>query len=75
VYFDYFGNLQSSKELERYLANSIIEYNRAPYQRYNQNNYGLCLQFLRLIDKQIKGDIAPFNSFKNVVDVYADWQE
>jgi len=57
VYFDYFGNLQPSKELERYLANSIIEYNRAPYQRYNQNNYGLCLQFLRLIDKQIKATL------------------
>ena len=46
-----------SKELERHLANSIIEYNRAPYQRYNQNNYRLCLQFLRLVDKQFKATL------------------
>ncbi|KYN13309.1 hypothetical protein ALC57_14510 [Trachymyrmex cornetzi] len=55
VYFDSFGNLRPPKELERYLVNSVIEYNRTPHQRYNQNNCGqLCLLFLLSVDKQFK---------------------
>ncbi|KYQ50678.1 hypothetical protein ALC60_10221 [Trachymyrmex zeteki] len=55
IYFDSFGNLRPPKELERYLVNSVIEYNRTHYQRYNQSNCGQqCLQFLRTVDKQFK---------------------
>lgn len=58
VYFDSFGNLRPPRELVRYLINGVtrIEYNRTPYQRYDQNNCGqLCLQFLQKFDKQFKG--------------------
>ena len=67
---------QSSKEFEWYLANSVIEYNRTPHQRYSQNCEQLCLQFLRTVDKKFK-DIELFNSMrlKYVADVYADRQE
>jgi len=52
VYFDSFG-LRPSKELVRYFGNSVtkIEYNRTPYQTYNQSICRqLCLQFLRTVD-------------------------
>jgi len=53
IYFDNFGNLRPPKELMRYIGNGVtkIEYNRTPYQTYNQSICGqLCLQFLRTID-------------------------
>jgi len=40
MYFVSFGNLRPPKELERYLANSLIEYNHTRHQRYSQNNCG-----------------------------------
>lgn len=58
IYFDSFGNLRPPKELVQYLKkNNVtqIEYNRAPYQRYDQSNCGqLCLQFLQTVDNQFK---------------------
>jgi len=57
IYFDSFGNLRPPKELMRYLENNVthIEYNRTPYQRYDQSNCGqLCLQFLQMVDNQFK---------------------
>ena len=56
IYFDSFGNLRPPWELERYLGNMTqIEYNRTPYQRYDQSNCGqLCLQFLRMVDNKFK---------------------
>jgi len=53
IYFDSFGNLRPPKELVRYFGNGVtkIEYNRTPYQTYNQSICGqLCLQFLRTVD-------------------------
>jgi len=53
IYFDSFGNLRPPKELVRYFGNGMtkIEYNRTPYQTYNQSICGhLCLQFLRTVD-------------------------
>ena len=38
VYFDSFDNLRSPKEW-RYLDVTQIEYNRTPYQRYDQSNF------------------------------------
>lgn len=58
IYFDSFGNLRPPRELVRYLINDVtrIEYNRTPYQRYDQSNCGqLCLQFLQKVDDQFKG--------------------
>jgi len=46
VYFDSFSNLRPPKELVRYFGNGVtkIEYNRTPYQIYNQSICGqLCL--------------------------------
>jgi len=57
IYFDSFGNLRSPKELVRYLENNMthIEYNRTPYQRYDQSNCDqLCLQFLQIVYNQFK---------------------
>jgi len=53
IYFDSFGNLRPPKELVRYFGNGVtkIEYNRTPYQTYNQSICGqLCLQFLRMVN-------------------------
>jgi len=53
IYFDSFGNLRLPKELMRYFGNDAtkLEYNRIPYQTYNQSIYEqLCLQFLRMVD-------------------------
>jgi len=56
IYFDrfviIFDNLRP-KEFVRYFGNDVtkIEYNRTPYQTYNQSICGqLCLQFLRTVD-------------------------
>jgi len=52
IYFDSFGNLRPPEELVRYFGNGMtkIEYNRTPYQIYNQSIYGqLCLQFFQTI--------------------------
>lgn len=57
VYFDSFGNLRPPSELVQYLKNGVtlIEYNRTPYQRYDQSNCGqLCLQFLQTVEDQFK---------------------
>jgi hypothetical protein len=57
VYFDSFGNLRPPRELTRYLEKNgtTIQYNRTPYQRYNQSNCGqLCLRFLQTVDNQFK---------------------
>lgn len=63
VYFDSFGNLRPLKELVRYLNVTQIEYNRTPYQHYDQSNCGqLCLQFLRMADDQFKNWHCCFNS-------------
>ena len=35
IYFNSFGNFRPLKKFERYLANSVIEYNRTLYHRYN----------------------------------------
>ena len=50
VYFDGFGNLRPSRELEYYLGSNIT-YNHRSYQTFDQSICGqLCLQFLREID-------------------------
>ncbi|XP_077282380.1 uncharacterized protein LOC143908564 [Temnothorax americanus] len=55
IYFDSFGNLRPPRELTQYLENNVIEYNRTPYQRYDQSNCGqLCLRFLQSVDNQFK---------------------
>ncbi|KAG5338420.1 GVQW3 protein, partial [Acromyrmex charruanus] len=55
VYFDSFSNLRPLKELMRHLDVTQIEYNRTPYQCYDQSNCKeLCLQFLQTIDDQFK---------------------
>ncbi|XP_077258538.1 uncharacterized protein LOC143895358 [Temnothorax americanus] len=55
IYFDSFGNLRPPRELAQYLENNVIEYNRTPYQRYDQSNCGqLCLRFLQSVDNQFK---------------------
>ncbi|XP_071649168.1 uncharacterized protein [Temnothorax longispinosus] len=55
IYFDSFGNLRPPRELTQYLENNVIEYNRIPYQRYDQSNCGqLCLRFLQSVDNQFK---------------------
>ena len=50
VYFDGFGNLRPSRELEHYLGSNVM-YNRRSYQTFDQSICGqLCLRFLREID-------------------------
>jgi len=56
IYFDSFGNLRPPKELVRYFRNGVtkIEYNRTPYQTYDQSVCGqVCLQFLRMADSML----------------------
>ena len=69
VYFDSFGNLRLPKELVQYLDVTQIEYNRMPYQHYNQSNCGqLCLQFLRLtINLRIDITLFQLSIFLHVI--------
>jgi len=85
IYFDSFGNLRPPKKLMRYFGNGVtkIEYNRTPYQTYNQSICGqLCLQFLRTsMCANLKPDSALFNSlfvgrfFNHVADTYANRED
>ena len=60
-YFDSFGNLWPPKELERYLANNVIEYNRMPHQRYSQNNCSFVYSFYERLTSNFRTNIALFN--------------
>jgi len=45
IYFNSFDNFRPPKELVQYFGNGVtkIEYNRTPYQTYNQSIYGLAI--------------------------------
>jgi len=76
IYFHSFDNLRPPKELVRYLENNVtlIEYNRTPHQRYDQNNC-VC-NFYKWLTINLKTDIMLFKlSIKHVIDIYTDWQE
>jgi len=54
VYFDSFNNLRPPG-IVRYLDVTQIEYNRTPYQYYDQSNCRqLCLLLLQMVDNQFK---------------------
>ena len=58
MYFNNFGNLQPLKELERYLANSVIEYNSVPHQYYSQTIAGSFVHsFYEWLTRNLKTEV------------------